>query len=400
MANKFSDIDALLKGIMHQGKPSLKELFDEKIAELDIPHTTACKLIGVQPKSIKGILTGTQKIVDITTLIKIADFLQIQEEEVVLLYMELVKQQFPDITVDPNKIEFIKKNFDLAALKKVGMIDSLSDFAQIEKKLISRFRLKSIFEYRQPGSGIAFSSGAFNPKNALTRANWINGALACFEEIDNPYSYNRNNLINLFPKIKKYSINVDFGLRDVVKLLYKIGVTVIYQPSLAGLQLRGATANVNNKPCVVLTDYKNFYPTLWFALIHELYHVIFDWEEIKLQKYHLTDDANEEVTVKERENEANIFAREYLFAEEDLKRVKKYIYDSEYIEEVADENQIHSSIIYANHAYLSNGNRSAWAKVRSHSPDFENTIKNICISFDINVELNEALKDYKLMVKF
>ncbi|QIX61876.1 ImmA/IrrE family metallo-endopeptidase [Hymenobacter sp. BT18] len=385
---------------MQQDKPSLKELFDRKVQELDLPVTAACKLIGVQHRSVKGLLTGEQKIVDITTLIKLAEFLQVPQEEVVQLYMQAVQQHNPVTTMSLQKIEFIKANFDLAALKKAGLINSLSDYEHIENRITKRLGLKSILEYKKPNGDVAFSSGVFNPKNVLTRSFWISAAIACFEEIDNPFPYSREGLINIFPKLKRYSTNVDLGLKDVVKLLYKVGITVVYQPPMAGLKLRGATFNHRGKPCIVLTDYKGFYPTLWFALVHELYHVLFDWEEIKTMRYHLTDDTNDEVSVREREQMADMFAREYLFSRDKTKEIKRYIHDSEYIREIAEENHIHPSIIYAMNAFDLSGDGAQWAKVRLMSPPFETTIKNINAPLDDDTPIEQLLHGYKTAIKF
>jgi len=377
MIDKFSDIDALLNGLMKPEKQTLQELFDKKLQELGMSPTVACKIIEVQPRSLKGILSGSQKVVDVTNLNKLANFLQVPKELVLKLYSDAVEENFPTATITGDKITFIKENFDLAVLRKAGLIDSISDFAHIEKRLTTRLGLKSIFEYRKPSVDIAFSSGNFKAENNLTRAYWVNAASVVFKEIDNPYPYSREELIKLFPTLRWHTTNVDLGLVDVVKQLYKLGITVIFQDSMQTLQLRGATFSVNGKPCIALTNYVGFYSTVWFALIHELYHVLFDWEEIKANKYHLSDDSNEQLSVREREDEADKFAREYLFSEEKIKQVRRYIQDEEYVAEFAAEHHVHPSFLYVFTAKYSSDNRSAWARARLHSPDVNRAVRLI-----------------------
>lgn len=152
-----------------------------------------------------------------------------------------------------------------------------------------------------------------------------------------------------------------------------MGVTVIYQEALPALHLRGATFAVYDKPCVVLTNYRGFYPTLFFALIHELFHVLFDWEEIKVNGYHLTDDDEDEMSVKSKEEEADDFAREFLFSKEKTKLVKPQLNSSpEFVEKFALKHHVHPSFAYVFNAYdLGKTHRWAWALANTFNPKIE-----------------------------
>lgn len=396
MSDKFSDVDNLLRGLFPSSHLSLQELFDKKAYELELPPTSIYNMIGIQSRTIKGILSGTQKIVDVTNLIKIANFLQLPKEDIIKLYLEAVERNFPTSVISHEKIEFIRENFNLAVLRKAGLINSLTDFEHIEKRLVERLGLKSIFEYRKPNSDIAFSSGVFKPENNIVRENWIRFATACFEEISNPYEFRRDDLIKLFPKIRKYSIDVALGITEVIRMLYKLGITVVVMAPLQSLQLRGATFSVNRKPCIALTNYRGHYATLWFALVHELYHVLFDWEEIKANKYHLTDDANEELSVKERESQADDFTREFLFSNEKIAAIKPFINDKEYVKEFAIENQVHPSIAYVFNAFTSKGTDSkAWARAVANSPKVAEAIASIEISWTDERSVEEIIQHHK-----
>ncbi len=389
--DRFKDIDSLLGGLF---KPqTLKDAYEKKLSDLNMTQTTAQEILGISYRTMNGILSGNQKTVDFTNLNKIAVFLQMSREEVVKLYLESLEKNYPTTTISSDKINFIKENFDLAVLKKSGFIDSITDFAQIELKIISRLGLRSIFEYRKPPVDIAFSSGIFNPKNELTRSFWIQSAIMCFDEISNPYPYHREGLIKFFPQIRWYSTNVEEGLLEVIKNLYRLGITVIYQAPLPTLKLRGATFAMDDKPCIVLTNYVGYYPTLWFALIHELYHVLFDFSEIKLNRYHLTDDSNEQLPVKEREQMADNFAREYLFSNEKLRQIKRFLDDREYVERFSLENHVHPSIVYVFHAYESGiDNKRAWARARKYSPEITDCTSAIDIPWTNNEGIDDILK--------
>lgn len=374
--NSQDDIDAYLDRILKANSPTLEVLFYKKLSELKIAKTTAFKLMGVHPATMKGVLTGSQKQVDVRNLLKLANFLQLPLEEVVGLFIKSIEKNFPVVGVSAEEVNFIKENFDLAVLKKAGLIENISDYDHIKKRIMARLGLRQLSEYKRPTIDIAFSSGLFKPENNLTRAFWISAALSTLSEINNPYSYDRDALVKLFPQISWYSINVEHGLLEVSKLLFKIGITVIYQPSLQSLKLRGATFNHNGKPAIILSNHAGFYATLWFALIHELYHVLFDWPEIKENKYHLTDDSNERLSVQEREDEADNFAREYLFSKEKLERIRPFINDHEYITKFGLANHVEPSIIYVFNAWDTRStNRSAWARAKKYSPELDRCIK-------------------------
>lgn len=397
--NSFGNdiINSLFPAPGRRKELGLKELFDRRVEELQISPTSVISILNTNYRTLNGILNGTQKLVDFTNLIKIASFLQLPREHVVLLYFKELEKNFPtDTPSSAEKVEFIKENFDLAVLKKAGFIDSITDFTTIEKKIVSYLSLKSIFDYKRPPVDVAFSAGLIKPKNELTRSFWIEGAKTLFEEIDNPNKYDRQALINYFPQIRWYTTNVDLGLINVIKDLYRIGVTVAYKSSLPSLHLRGATFNVNGKPCVVLTNYRGFYPTLWFALIHELYHVLFDWDEILDNKYHLSDDDNGQLSVLAKEQEADSFAREYLFSKEKTKLVSPFLRSPEYVEEFAKENHVHPSFVYLFNAYdAGSKDRSAWARANRNNPPIDKLLEPLANEWDNSIPITEFVKQLK-----
>lgn len=374
MTGDLFNVDGLLNSLFQpSSKETLKDIFNKRVEELKINPTDVLEIVGISYRPLQGILSGTQKTIDFTNLIKLSNFLQIPKERVIQLYMEALEKGFPDeSTISPEVVKFIKENFDLTAFKKANFISSVSNFKEIERKLLDLYKLKTIFEYQKPKVDIAFSAGITKPKNELTRTEWIRAAEIIFEEIDNPYDYDRKALIDYFPQIRWHSTLVDKGLIEVIRDLYKLGVTVIYQAPLQGLHLHGATFQVNGKPCVVLTNYRGFYPTLWFALIHELFHVLFDWQEILTNGYHLSDADNEILSVVEKEEEANHFAREYLFSDEKLSNVKAHINNEQFIKEFAANNHVHHSFIYVFHAFDAKaGNGVPWKRAATYNPNFK-----------------------------
>ncbi|QNP54490.1 hypothetical protein H9L05_22280 (plasmid) [Hymenobacter qilianensis] len=125
--------------------------------------------------------------------------------------------------------------------------------------------------------------------------------------------------------------------------------------------------------------------------------MLFDWDEIKASKYHLTDDSNEQLSVREREKEADAFARGYLFSKEKTDQVRRFINDPEYVAEFAAENHVHPSFPYVFTAFESN-NRTAWARARANSPDVNRAVDLIDMTCHGQEMVEEKIQKIKSKV--
>ncbi|WP_422361922.1 ImmA/IrrE family metallo-endopeptidase [Reichenbachiella sp.] len=398
MNNRQATIEEFLNSIERDGL-SLRQIFTNRLKDLDLSFTASKDIIGISPRALNGILDGTQKLIDITNLSRLSNFLQISEDEVYNLYRNAVNRNFATTAnVDAQKAIFIRDHFDLANLRDSGFIPDINDYADIESRIVSYLNLDSIFDYKPIKNNAAFSSAKTKSKSELNKDYWIFAAIQVFKEIQNPNEYNRDALIEYFPKVRWHSTSIELGLLNVIRSLYDFGVTVVFLPTLKSLHLRGATISVNRKPCIVITNYRNFYATLWFALVHELFHVIFDWEEIKSQRYHLSEESSDVLTVVEKENEANDFTQEYLFSKEKIKRIRPNIYDDQAVESFARINHVHPSLIYAFNAFeAGNNNRSFWALAKKKNPD--NELKKLLSTLDNSWQNPKPITEYVRSIK-
>lgn len=402
MDNKHSEIDSILEGIFK--RITLRELFEQRLHELKLTQTGVEKMLGISHRPLKGLLDATKKSINYGVLNQLAVFLNKTVEEIAEIHLKQLEEKNELQNTPLNKKKFIKENFDLAVLRKAGFIKTINDFDEIENRIKSHLNLNSIFDYKKRNFTTAFWAGAVSHKNAtrnaLTRDFWLVSARNIILKLDNPHYYNREELIRYFPEIRWHSTNVEFGLVHVIKNLFKLGITVIFQPSLSSLHLRGATFLVNDKPCIVLTDYIGFYPTLWHCLIHELYHVLFDLEDIKNANIpHLSDNIEESLTITETEIEADEFAKRYLFSEEKMQDVLPYMRNESIIKEIARDNNIHHSIIYSYYAYeFSKTDRLAWIRARRTSPP--DLVKKAIfrLEFPLNEPIEEIIKSKKLEI--
>lgn len=400
MSKKEFDSDDILKRLFEpkpvKVKETLEELFAQRLESLDIPKTTALGIMGMSIRTLEGILSGEQKMLDYTQLIKLSNFIGIEIEQVATLYLEKVREVHnvgADINRTNEMVEFVNEKFNLAELKKVGLIKSLTNYDEIIKSLCRYFGLKNIFEYTEPDMNIAFSSGKRAKKNCSIK-NWVYLAEQTCIELRNPNSYNRDELIDYFPQIRWQSMDVENGLVNVIQHLYQLGLTVVFIPSFPSLHIRGATFIINDKPCIALTDYVGFYPTLWFGLVHELYHVLFDWDEIQLSNYHISQEDQKNLdSQSQNELEADNFAREYLFSKEKTKETSSFINNQKFIKQYAISNNVDPSFIYVFYAFdAPDTDRVAWGRAKKLNPNFEKLKSKLQHDFKTSSTFSEHIK--------
>ncbi len=372
---------------------SIKEIFEAKLEKYGITQNQAEKLLNMQKRSLEGILDRSAKRVDVINLLKLGQFLGLETSSLVKLYLSELSHDMVAELEDAKKKSYILANFDIKNLAKAGFLKTKTDFEEIEKRIVSFFGLKSIFHYSNKQIIPAFSKTK-KSASTLMREFWVRSAYSHFESIKNPNAYNRNLLIDLISKIRPYTMNVPDGLRIVTQALYNIGVTVIYQPKLETTQVRGATFVINGQPCIALTDLNKNYATIWFALMHELHHVLYDFEEIQNNVFHLTGEPDLFLL---QEDKADEFSRNYFFPADRAKFVYKYIDNSLVVNNLARESQIHPSLIYNFYCYDmdATGKGSYWAKYKHFQPDVKLALKDININPFENDRIDDTVQYLK-----
>ncbi|MFT5618520.1 MAG: HTH-type transcriptional regulator/antitoxin HigA [Arenicella sp.] len=319
---------------------TIMSLIEAHCEKHNISQRQLSQILGFQRKSLQRLLDGETKKIDLLTFLKINHFLGIGLDKLMQVYVSSLGQEKIKEMEDARVRTFIVENFDLDGLKKIGFLNSTSDFNLIHDRIVQFFQLETIYDYQD---GVyAYFSRTKNQSSDNMRTLWVKSAHAQFSRIDNPNNYNRNQLIELIPNIRPYTRHENTGLLTVVKALYNIGITVIYQKYIPKLQVRGATFIVKEKPCIVLTDWRN-YDSIWFTLMHELHHVLYDFDKLSSTKYHLSGEPD----VLLLEEEANEFAKEYLFSDEKMKYISNFIDSHGVVEEYAKKQKIHQSIIYS-----------------------------------------------------
>lgn len=347
---------------------SLKYLFFEKLRLSGLSKTQFENLANIQRRSLDGILDKTSKQTDIINLLKIGEFLELSFEELLTYHFkDRPGEEIKELQTSMD-ITFINKYFDLKTLTSLGFIDKDLSVNELKERLCIFFQISSIYEYESELNE-ALYSGTRRKLSDKMKDFWVKSSYKYFELIDNPNDYSRESLKDLIPKIKPYTQNVENGLLTVFRALYNVGVTVVFQPMLPKTQIRGATFLIKKKPCIIVTDLNKSYPAIWFALLHELHHSLFDLEQLSQSMYHLTGEPD---LFLMQEDKANQFASDYLVSDEKMRYIEPLIHNHLMVTKFAKELQVHPSIIYSQFQFRQDElGSNYWAAFKEYFPSVE-----------------------------
>lgn len=341
-------------------REDLAGLYKQKICEMGISSSRAESLLGIDHKALKAILEGTAKQVGLAQAAKLAYFLGLNMQEMAASILSGASVQAIADIENAKKVQLISTEFDIPALTSIGFFDKSMDGRQMCERVKTFFGYDDIREYAVDIEA-AFSRTK-RASNEKMRLFWVKCAIHLFKGVLSPYHYDREALKSLITKLRGYTQYEERGLAAVFKELYKVGVTAIYQPAIPKTQVRGATMAIDRKPCVAISDLGNRYPTLWFALAHELYHVLYDLDDIERQNFHITDDMGDLFV---SEAQADDFAAQCLLSDDRLQLAGRYITSPVYTAQYARQIGVHPSVIYARHCYQT----KQWRIYNKHIPD-------------------------------
>jgi len=374
--NHFYTLIEPVDAFLGESKP-LRELFADRLIKYNVSQRQAEIILGINTRGLESILENDAARPDSVNVLKLCQFLGIDEKTFYKIYIRGLSKETVGEIEATRKRTYIAANFDLANLKKAKFIDSISNFDHIEERIKSFFGIANVYEYSSKGYIPAFSRTKKSIPN-LMREFWVRSAYTQFQKINNPNEYSSEELTQLIPKIRPYTRNVENGLKIVVQALYHIGITVIFQPSLPTSQVRAATFVVNSKPCIAITDLNKNYATVWFALLHEIHHILVDLEAIERQVFHLTGELELSYDLI-HEEEADDFARKYLFSLDKTEYVRPHIENQYIIADFAKQLQIHPCIIYSFYRYdMGKQNKgNYWARFQEHFPEVSAALDQI-----------------------
>lgn len=326
---------------------SLREMLNELITENEVAVSSIAEEIGINKDSFAEYLKGGYDL-KLSQAIKLMKLLGLTENQLISAYNhEITEKELVNIEKS-ERLSYILNNFDIPTLKKLGIVKPRARIEEYEKQICSFFGFSSIYQYDDTSlMPTLFSKSKItiaNEKEKKMNVFWLKCSIYSFSKINNPYEYNSELLIELLKRISEFTEDVVHGYEKIVLILFRIGVTVITQPYVSGTRAFGVTMILDGKPCIVITDMNKKYHKLWINLIHELYHVINDFDILQNLKYHISYSDSPELLLNEER--ADKFALDVLVSPTIQKELGRVVALPYKMRQLAEKLHVDISILY------------------------------------------------------
>lgn len=200
------------------------------------------------------------------------------------------------------------KRFPISAMAKRDLLPRTRDPITLVDALLAFFGVASPEAWRLQwdAPAVAFRRSVKFEGDVEATSAWLRwGQRLAFKAEIPPYDENK--LRELIPQIRSLTRLSPIAFRRrLVALLGEVGVVVLYLPELPGTRVIGATHWVNGRPVLQLSLRHKTDDQFWFALVHELGHILQDGRG----ETHV--DTTDDAVVSDDEKRADMFAGDVL----------------------------------------------------------------------------------------
>lgn len=377
---------------------SLRTYLGNFLKENDISADSASHLFKMSRSSLEKYLSGDSWQWKLFHARILSDFLGVSVDEIIDA-SERDNTNEETTTESVKDCSFVLSHFDIKTLKELKIIPPRSTIESFAGYLASFFNLRNIRDYDNILTFNPLFSKSIRKideeKNKRMVDMWLKVGYLSAKSIISPFEYRSDILeVLLKSKFRYYTLDIKYGYQKIVMALYKIGITVITQPYLKCTGVFGTTMIIDSKPCIFISDNGKRYHKLWLTLLHEIYHVLNDYEMIcSSGGYHCS---SEDGDLFVDEDAADKFAMKVLMPEAYIKNIGPSINVDYIVQRTASELNVHPSIVYGVcHEWYYKTEKKDILKNHSVLISSHDAIKDICFDPIKYHSINDAVNNIK-----
>ncbi|ALX48518.1 HigA family addiction module antitoxin [Lentibacillus amyloliquefaciens] len=323
----------------------------EYLEELGMSHKECAKRLGVSEKHLSNLLNGKSRLTE-ELAIKLENIFHGVPASYWMNYESkyqehLKREKMYSQTYSMEQLKKLSKRFKFNAV-----FNGLDwDLAKQANEMLKLLRISNFEQFDTVYSGL---NADFMEDGGETEAIAIWLSLAREEvEIQNKDLSNKNfdkkKLIESLDKFKLLALNNDYevSLQSARKLLNRLGIYLVFYNALKNSKVRGVLTTYKNHPAIYLTGRFKTHDHVWFALMHEIGHLIKHYtpdEPIVTLENELEFKTN----IDTKEEEANEFARDFFINKSEYKEfVNIGEFDEKIIHEFAETQGVLPGIVVA-----------------------------------------------------
>lgn len=319
------------------------------LEELDISQKELSKRMGISEKHISNLLNGKSKLTE-EFAIKLEKIIHTVPASYWLnyeaKYREYKVRNELNANIDETMLKVLDQKFNFTTIfSGLGL-----DLKEQANEMLKLLRISNFDQFDDAYSNLEIDfmeDGGHKEAIAI----WINLAL---EEIEiqnqdlSDIQYDKESLDKSLPKFKKLALNTNYkiSINSARKLLNRLGVYLVFCDPIPNSKVRGALTTYKRHPAILLSGRFKTHDHVWFALMHEIGHLLLHYDPHKAL---ITLETDLEIkNVSHKEEEANKFSRDFFINHEDYKEfIKSQKFNKNSIEQFAKEQGILPGIVVA-----------------------------------------------------
>ena len=288
---------------------------EEIIEEMAISQAEFAKRMGTSTKTVSQLVSGKIRLTDDLAQ-KLASMMGMNVEtwlnlqkEYDLKILEIERQERFDAQAE------IVKLIDYSFFVRVAQLPATKKIHEKIANLCSFFRIADLRILAQPDFLVNFRAGisSFDEKNLINARAWVQTAMNVALKTD-VATFDSEKLKSYLPDIRSMTRQEpEVFLPRLRKIFSECGVRFVLLPSLKNSGINGAVRwFADDQVMLALNDRRTYADTFWFALFHEIKHVLQQKTRTVFISYMQSPKDESEL-----EREADLFAENYLINPKD-----------------------------------------------------------------------------------
>ncbi|MBC8531822.1 HigA family addiction module antitoxin [Gehongia tenuis] len=282
---------------------------NDLIEELGITQNELAKRLETSGKTVSKLINGQIDLSD-----QLAYGLSVMTGSSVDVWLNLQKAYKEKLLIIEGRKKMDEQQevldmMDYSYFERLGLVPKAKDKVQKILNLCSYFKISNLEVLSQPDLFASFKTGISNvqKKNIVNANAWVQTAIniGMGKEVA---AFNSKRLEEQIETIRSMTLKEPNEFApELNRILAECGVALIFLPTLKNSGINGAVKWVNDKVILALNDRRKYADLFWFALFHEIGHVM-----QKRKKLFISTNYEYIETDKKLEEEADNFARDTL----------------------------------------------------------------------------------------
>lgn len=210
------------------------------------------------------------------------------------------------------------RDMDYKFWVELGLVKSVRAASDKVQELQRYLKVSSLKVLKQRDFLVQYKTSVseVTDKNIINANAWVQTAINIGSQ-KNVEIFDRKKLLEAIPKIRNMTVQDPGGFYPKLDtLLASCGVALVLLPNLKNCGVNGAVKWLGkDKVVLALNDRRKYADIFWFALFHELGHVLQQRIKVLLVSEKVKGDVKVDDLIERLESEANLFAQNTLIPE-------------------------------------------------------------------------------------